>query len=187
MNPDAHRRSGTPSRPRPRIRSSDHHLGPLNRQRPPHEILRLDTGHIYVRRQAGGRGQDRVTLKTATSERDVPISARLQTAVSDHLRGKKPNERVFVTNTGTPWSGATFATALRGLRKRVLPDTSWHPHCLRHYYASRLILRGMDLVSVSRALGHATPAETASVYARLFPGQSERIRAALAEDAPRCT
>ncbi|GAB04129.1 putative transposase [Gordonia amarae NBRC 15530] len=42
VNPDAHRRSDTPSRPRPRIRSSDHHLGPLNRQRPPHEILRLE-------------------------------------------------------------------------------------------------------------------------------------------------
>ena len=41
-------------------------------------------------------------------------------------------------------------------------------HALRHSSASALIAAGLDVVSVSRRLGHGSPAITLSVYAHLF-------------------
>jgi integrase len=41
-------------------------------------------------------------------------------------------------------------------------------HSLRHGFASLLIAEGMNVVFVSRQLGHANPSITLGVYAHLF-------------------
>jgi integrase len=41
-------------------------------------------------------------------------------------------------------------------------------HALRHSHASALIAAGVDIVTVSRRLGHASPAITLNVYAHKF-------------------
>jgi integrase len=41
-------------------------------------------------------------------------------------------------------------------------------HSLRHGFASLLISRGLNVVYVSRQLGHAKPTVTLEVYAHLF-------------------
>jgi len=54
---------------------------------------------------------------------------------------------------------------------------------LRHTFASLLIAKGLDVVFVSRQLGHASPTTTLGVYAHLF-GQVQHAataRAALEE------
>ena len=50
----------------------------------------------------------------------------------------------------------------------------------RHSHASALIAAGLDVVTVSRRLGHASPALTLSVYSHLFNNKDEA--AALAID-----
>jgi integrase len=52
------------------------------------------------------------------------------------------------------------------VRYRKLPNVTFH--ALRHSHASALISAGMDVVSVSKRLGHASPALTLSVYGHLF-------------------
>ncbi len=47
-------------------------------------------------------------------------------------------------------------------------------HALRHTHASQLIAAGMDVVSVSRRLGHAKPTITLSIYAHLFANTDDR-------------
>ena len=42
------------------------------------------------------------------------------------------------------------------------------PHDLRHYYASRLISEGIDIVRVSHYLGHATVTKTLNIYAHMM-------------------
>jgi integrase len=42
-------------------------------------------------------------------------------------------------------------------------------HSLRHTHASHLIASGLDVVTISRRLGHGSPAITLAVYAHLFP------------------
>jgi integrase len=46
-------------------------------------------------------------------------------------------------------------------------------HSLRHCHASALIRDGIDVVSVSKRLGHSSPVITLKVYAHLFGGGSE--------------
>jgi integrase len=41
-------------------------------------------------------------------------------------------------------------------------------HALRHTHASALIAAGLDVVAISRRLGHANPTITLTIYAHLF-------------------
>ena len=44
-------------------------------------------------------------------------------------------------------------------------------HTLRHTAASQWIRAGVDLLTVSRRLGHASPSFTLGVYAHMLTGQ----------------
>jgi len=47
-------------------------------------------------------------------------------------------------------------------------------HALRHTHASQLIAAGMDVVTISRRLGHASPTITLVVYGHLFSNTDDR-------------
>ena len=47
-----------------------------------------------------------------------------------------------------------------------LPKVSLH--ALRHTHASQLIASGMDVLTISRRLGHGSPSITLDVYSHLF-------------------
>jgi integrase len=47
-------------------------------------------------------------------------------------------------------------------------------HALRHTHASQLIAAGMDVVTISRRLGHASPTITLGVYGHLFSNTDDR-------------
>jgi integrase len=51
-------------------------------------------------------------------------------------------------------------------------------HDLRHFYASGLIASGCDVVTVQRALGHATATTTLNTYSHLWPTAEDRTRRA---------
>jgi integrase len=53
-------------------------------------------------------------------------------------------------------------------------------HELRHYFASGLIAAGCDVVTVQRAMGHASATTTLSTYAHLWPTAEDKTRAAAA-------
>jgi integrase len=42
------------------------------------------------------------------------------------------------------------------------------PHTLRHTHASQLITSGIDILTVSRRLGHSSPGITLTVYGHLL-------------------
>ena len=54
-----------------------------------------------------------------------------------------------------------------------------HFHALRHTHASMLISAGVDIVQISRRLGHASPTITLGVYAHLFKKGDEDVVAAI--------
>jgi integrase len=54
-------------------------------------------------------------------------------------------------------------------------------HDLRHYHASLLIRRGLNVKDVQERLGHASPTETLETYSHLWPDSNERTRQALEE------
>ena len=52
-------------------------------------------------------------------------------------------------------------------------------HALRHSHASALIAAGLDVVTVSKRLGHASPALTLGVYSHLFDNKDDQAAAAI--------
>jgi integrase len=80
---------------------------------------------------------------------------------------EKPANR----RTRTPSATAGAATATAGLSGLRLHD-------LRHFYASGLIASGGDVVTVQRALGHASAPTILSTYSHLWPSAEDRTRAA---------
>jgi integrase len=47
-------------------------------------------------------------------------------------------------------------------------------HALRHTHASQLIAAGIDVVAISRRLGHASPTITLNVYGHVFSNTDDR-------------
>ena len=86
---------------------------------------------------------------------------------------KAPGDLVFCNAKG---QGLDYRDVGEGFRAAVKAAGLTGPgrlslHSLRHTYASLLIAKGLDVVFVSRQLGHASPATTLGLYAQpLRPG-----------------
>jgi integrase len=85
--------------------------------------------------------------------REVPINAETRKVLEAWFLSKK-NEVVFYNpETGKPFVDlkAGFAIACR---KAGISGVTWHT--LRHTFASRLVGRGVDIVTVKELLGHSS-------------------------------
>jgi integrase len=54
-------------------------------------------------------------------------------------------------------------------------------HSLRHHHAAVLIASGVDILALSRRLGHANPTITLSVYGHLYPSAVDKVTQAVDE------
>lgn len=117
------------------------------------------------------------------SERVVYLPESLVEMLADHIArwcpGKDPARWLF-SEAGTPWhdNRATY------LWRRASDGTGTKGvtlHNLRHFYASGLIAAGCDVVTVQRALGHASATTTLNTYAHLWPSAEDRTRAAASD------
>ena len=52
-------------------------------------------------------------------------------------------------------------------------------HALRHTHASQLIASGVDIATISKRLGHASPAITLSIYAHMFASNDRKAADAI--------
>ena len=84
-----------------------------------------------------------------------------------------PETFVFLDTTGQPIRRSNFHRRVwaKVLEAAELDDLSLHFHDLRHVCASTLIAAGMDVVTVSALLGHASPATTLSIYSHALPSK----------------
>lgn len=93
---------------------------------------------------------------------------------------------VFTLADGSPYAPDKLSRDWGNVvRDRKLPRVMFH--ALRHSHASALIAAGLDVVTVSRRLGHGSPAITLSVYAHKFASKdtaaAEAIEAAMGSGA----
>ena len=58
-----------------------------------------------------------------------------------------------------------------------MPEITFH--ALRHTHASQLIASGVDIVTISRRLGHAKPSVTLAIYAHMFHTDDRKAAAAI--------
>ena len=85
--------------------------------------------------------------------RPVPINSEARRVLEFWTLGRK-NEFVFYNHeTGKPFVDLKTGFAL-ACRKAEIEGVTWHT--LRHTFASRLLDRGVDIVTVQQLLGHST-------------------------------
>jgi integrase len=127
---------------------------------------------LRVHRQLS-RYREHARLKTEAGRRQIVLAPgmirllRAKWLASPH---KGPDDFIFSTSTGRGLDyrkvGEAFRLAVR--RTGIREDGRISLHSLRHGFASLLIAEGLDIVFVSRQLGHADASVTLSVYAHLF-------------------
>ncbi len=128
--------------------------------------------------------------KSAAGRRTVSLPTFAVDALRDHRR--QTLELRFATGAGALPADAPVFGDLDGnwpnpqsitehwraaVKSRALPKVTLH--ALRHSHASALIAGGLDVVTVSRRLGHASPALTLSVYSHLFTNKDAEAAAAI--------
>jgi integrase len=146
--------------------------------------LDLDAGLLHVRRQLDRDGVY-TEPKTPRALRTVVLMPALVELLHE-LKRNSPyagsTDPVFATRTGRPMHyrnvsrrGLAAAVEKAGLNGPGEPRLRFHD--LRHTNAAVLIGHGLNVVFVSRQLGHATAGFTLSVYGGLFDRQEHARRA----------
>ena len=114
------------------------------------EALHLKAEHIDSKRM-----QLRVTCGKGSRQRQVPLSPRLLSALREYWKEYRPPEYLFPGREPTVSLSATCiqkACKAAALKAGVQPAVS--PHTLRHSFATALLEAGVDLLTISRLLGH---------------------------------
>ena len=118
------------------------------------------------------------------SERTIYLPDELVTILSEHVRQHttqgEPSRWLF-DEEGKPWHDNLADYRWRSTRTDA--GVSFKLHELRHYFASGLIAAGCDVVTVQRAMGHASATTTLNTYAHLWPTAEDKTRAAASEMA----
>jgi integrase len=144
----------------------------------------LDGGSLKVERslEETGGGLRFKAPKSARGRRIISLAPAVISELRAHWRaqqeqrlalglGKAPAEAlVFAKYDGAPFSpdrlSGDFVRATNGAG---LPHVSLHT--LRHTHASQLIAAGVDILTISRRLGHHSAALTLTVYGHLISSQ----------------
>jgi len=141
----------------------------------------LDRGVIAVREsiENSAAGTRFKAPKTKAGRRDITLPDVLIGVLREHRReqlelrmrlgiGKLPDDALLISDIdGNPWQQRQTSTLWqRFAEKAGMPEVTFH--ALRHTHASQLIDAGVDIVTISKRLGHAKPDITLRVYSHLF-------------------
>lgn len=135
--------------------------------------LEQTTGHLRFKSPKTKHGRRTIALPAyVVAELRVHWKAQQEQRLALGMGKSPPDALVFATVEGNPRSpgGLTkdWATFAKGLGLNVTF------HALRHTHASQLIASGLDVLTISRRLGHGSPTITLGVYGHLFSNSDDR-------------
>jgi integrase len=117
--------------------------------------------------------------KTKAGRRSITLPDILIGVLREHRReqlelrmrlgiGRLPDDALLISDIdGNPWKQRQTSTLWQRFAAKVgMGDITFH--ALRHTHASQLIDAGVDIVTISKRLGHAKPDITLRVYSHLF-------------------
>lgn len=128
--------------------------------------------------------------KTKHGRRAISLPGSAMDMLRDHRRehlewrmrhglGKMSDDAlVFPNGDGRPRAPSSLTREWRQTIKKNGP-TQVSFHALRHSHASMLIAAGVDVLTVSRRLGHGSPSVTLNVYSHLFSNTDDKAAAAI--------
>lgn len=103
------------------------------------------------------RMQIRVASGKGRKERLVPLSPRLLKELRVYWQRYKPADLLFPGKVpGKSYSDTTIRKAMKEAAKQAGIHRRVYPHVLRHSYATGLLEAGVDLLTISKLLGHAS-------------------------------
>lgn len=103
------------------------------------------------------RMQIRVACGKGKKERLVPLSPRLLKELRIYWKKYKPTDFLFPGKTpGKPYADTTIRKAIKDAAEKAGIKRRVYPHVLRHSYATGLLEAGVDLLTISKLLGHAS-------------------------------
>ena len=147
----------------------------------------FDAGLIRVHRQLS-RKREHAPLKTEAGKREVILAPAIAKLLREQWLAssfKAKHHFVFGNTIGRGLDYRDVGEHFRATLKRsgVTASGRLSLHSLRHGYASLLISNGLNVVFVSRQLGHANANITLEVYAHLFAQADHAHTARVALDA----
>jgi integrase len=140
------------------------------------ELLSLTWGNVNFRHQL-------VTVEAGYAKnseaRSVPMTSLLTETLKPIRINGDPKSSVFRNSAGKPYRN--ISTAFNSAVKRArITDFTFHD--LRHTFASRLVMRGVDLTTVKELMGHKHINMTLR-YAHLAPGHKRSAISVLDQTA----
>jgi site-specific recombinase XerD len=103
------------------------------------------------------RMQLNVASGKGSKQRLVPLSPRLLTALRTYWKEYRPTQYLFPGKTpDRPYAATSIQKAIKASAKRAGIKKNVTPHTLRHSYATGLLEAGVDILTISRLLGHAS-------------------------------
>lgn len=135
------------------------------------------------------------TLKTESSNRIIPVSSetlnilqiRKKWQTEKIAQGELLNEDNLVCGTkyGKAICNSPANRGLKRINKKIGISEHITLHSLRHTFGSRLLYDGINIVSVSRVLGHSGTVVTLRVYSHIIQGleshESDKIRESMSK------
>lgn len=147
-----------------------------------HAGLRIQSQALTLRRADVDMRRGLLTVQAAYAKsgqtRTVPLNSLLREALGRRRMQDGTGELVFSRRDGTPYR--SIRTAFDTARKRAGLGKDVTPHVLRHTFASRLVMAGVDLRTVMELGG----LDMVQRYAHLSPPPKAEAVERLAAKAP---
>lgn len=117
--------------------------------------VHIATRLVYISQSKSGR------------PRYIPLNPEGVTLFRDRITGKTGADLVFAKGDGSAWGKNHHVRMLVAAceKAKIKPSVSFHE--LRHTYASHLAQAGVDLLTISKLLGHSDTRITSRHYAHL--------------------
>jgi len=134
------------------------------------ELENLEWSDIDLRRRKI-RIRRKKTWRPKTGEREIPINEDL---LSLFTRLKRENNKsiksalVFPDKNGTRLGANRLRVRLIEIAEKAGIKNLTQIHALRHTFASHLVMKGVDLPTVQKLMGHSD-IQTTMIYAHLAP------------------
>ena len=114
----------------------------------------------------------RVIAGKGNKNRTIPISDKLFEVFEDYISWRVESEYFFATETTGEFSRVRLTAIIRETRKKLGLEKHVTPHTFRHSFASRLVLKDVNIVNISKLLGHSDVKVT-SIYTHADMSQLE--------------
>lgn len=132
----------------------------------------LERNTIDINSQLTRNGGNK-PLKTATSYRVIYVQPDILRTVLKIARKSDKTTKLWVSHDKQVTALAVGMKVHKFLRSSLNVPEGFTFHCFRHYHATQLLLKGINVKEVSKRLGHASIQTTLDIYAHWVPEMDE--------------